>query len=271
MRVTYRVVKEDQMKNVVVLSCWFGYKFNKPLKITSLSTCKQWLYANIKNLLPYRALNGLGFISIIPQAPNGIENCYFYSNNKSLKAEVVFKGWQFCFIESKVENGESIASSLLAKKVKFLQIDNANFNNVEHIIYMDSRRILDNIANIIQMNDKGVLLRYEAKFKPTIWHEVEEAKGQERYAIHMDNTIHFLNTKLAEGYVANNRVMNTGIIAYAMHIRATKIRALCDEVYNACVTLEQPECQVLWCLLSQPYIDIIKAVESSEIKARSGL
>ena len=250
------------MKNVVVLSCWFGYKFNKPLKITSLSTCKQWLYANIKNLLPFSVLNGLGFISIIPQAPIGIENCYFYSNNK---------GWQFCFIESKIDNGESIASSLLAKRVKFLQIDDANFNHVEHIIYMDSRRVSDDISNIIQMNKKGILLRYEAKLKPSVWHEVEEAKGQERYAKHMDKTVDFINAKLREGYSANNRVMNTGIVAYAMHTRNTTIRSLCDEVYNACLMLKQPECQILWCLLSQPYNDIIKAVESSEIKSRSGL
>jgi len=114
-------------------------------------------------------LNGLGFISIIPQSPNGIENCYFYSNNKSLKAEVVFKGWQFCFI-SKVENGESIASSLLAKKVKFLQNDDVNFNHVEHIIYMGSRRVSDDISKVIQMNKKGILLRYEAKLKPSIRH-----------------------------------------------------------------------------------------------------
>ncbi|MFT6247887.1 MAG: hypothetical protein ACJAVU_001100 [Cognaticolwellia sp.] len=265
------MVKEDQMKNVVVLSCWFGYKFNKPLKITSLSTCKQWLYANIKNLLPFRVLNGLGFISIIPQAPNGMENCYFYSNNKRLKAEVAFKGWQFCFIESKIDNGESIASSLLAKKVKFLQIDDANFIHVDHIIYMDSRRVSDDIFKMIQMNIKGILLRYEAKFKPSIWHEVEEGKGQERYAKHMDKTVDFINTKLKKGYCANNRVMNTGIIAYAMHASDSTIRSLCDEVYNACVTLEQPECQILWCLLSQPYNDIIQAVESSEIKIRSGL
>ena len=263
--------KEDQMKNVVVLSCWFGYKFNKPLKITSLSTCKQWLYANIKNLLPFRVLNGLGFISIIPQAPIGIENCYFYSNNQRLKAEVTFKGWKFCFIESKIENGESIASSLLAKKVKFLQIDDANFNHVEHIIYMDSRRVSDDIPKIIQMNKKGILLRYEAKLKPSIWHEVEEAEGQERYAKHMDKTVDFINNKLKKGYYANNRVMNTGIIAYAMGTRSTTIRSLCDEVYNACISLEQPECQILWCLLSQPYGDIIKAVESSKIQSRLGL
>ena len=237
MHATYRMVKENPMKNVVVLSCWFGYKFNKPPKIDSLITFKQWLYANIKNLLSFRILNGLGFVSIIPQAPNGIENCYFYSNNKRLKAEVTFKGWQFCFIESKIYNGESIASSLLAKKVKFLQIDDTSFNHAEHVIYMDSRRVSDDISKIIQMNKKGILLRYEAKLKPSIWHEVEEAKGQERYAKHIDKTIDFIHTKLQKGYRANNRVMNTGILAYAMNAQGCEIRALCNEVYNVCIEL----------------------------------
>jgi hypothetical protein len=67
--------------------------------------------------------------------------------------------------------------------------------------------------------------------------------------------------------------MNTGIIAYSMQSLAIKkkITSLCDEVYNACVTLKQPECQILWCLLSQPYMNIIKAKEYSEIKSGSGL
>jgi hypothetical protein len=121
------------------------------------------------------------------------------------------------------------------------------------------------------MNIKGILLRYEAKFKPTIEHEIEEAKGQERYAKHMDKTIDFINAKLNKGYLANNRVMNTGIIAYSMRTQSKEIQLLCDEVYNACIQLKQPECQVLWCLLSQSYKDIIKCVEFSEIKSRSGL
>jgi hypothetical protein len=265
--------KEEQVKNVVVLSCWFGYKFNKPLKIISFSTCKQWLYANIKNILPFKVLDRLGFISIIPQAPSGVENCYFYSNNIKLKTEVLFKGWHFCFIESKVENGEGIASSLLAKKVKFLQVDNINFSQFKHIVYMDSRRVLDDITTVIEMNHQGILLRYEAKFKPTIWHEVEEAKGQERYTKHMDETIDFIKDKLKAGYTVDNRVMNTGIIAYFMQSTEVqvKIRSLCNEVYNACSELNQPECQIFWCLLSQRYTNIIKAVEFSDIKSRSGL
>ncbi|WP_077338947.1 hypothetical protein [Pseudocolwellia agarivorans] len=259
------------MNNVAVLSCWFGLRFNKPQKVNSFKTCKIWIYATIKNFLPFKFLDTLGFISIIPHAPNGVGCCYFYSNNKKLKTEIQFKGWLFCFVEGELSNGESIASSLLAKKVKFLQIYNTSFSHFEHIIYMDSRRITDDIFNIIQRNEKGILIRYEAKLKPSIWHEVDEAKGQERYAKHMDKTIDFINAKLTQGYFANNRVMNTGIIAYAMNTKNTRIRSLCNEVYNACVTLQQPECQILWCLLSQPYMNIINAEETFEIKSRSGL
>jgi hypothetical protein len=256
---------------VAVISCWFGLKFNKPLRVNSFNACKLWLYATIKNHLAFELLDLLGFKSIIPIAPNNGYHCYFYTNNKRLKKEILLKGWCFCFFKSDVNNGESISSSLLAKKVKFLQIDNASYAHLEHIIYMDSRRISDDIANIIKMNIKGILLRYESKFKPTIEHEIEEAKGQERYAMHMDKTIDFINAKLNKGYLANNRVMNTGIIAYSMHTQDKEIRLLCDEVYNACIQLKQPECQILWCLLSQSYKDIIKGVEFSEIKSRSGL
>lgn len=52
-------------------------------------------------------------------------------------------------MKSKIDNGESIASSLLAKKVKFLQIDDTQFSYVEHVIYMDSRRVSDDITGLI--------------------------------------------------------------------------------------------------------------------------
>ena len=92
---------EIKMKKVAVLSCWFGYKFNKPLKINSFITLKQWIYVTIKNRLPYWLLDAMGFISIIPQAPKGGERCYFYSNNKRLKNEVEFKGWVVSVVQYK--------------------------------------------------------------------------------------------------------------------------------------------------------------------------
>lgn len=264
------------MKNIAVLSCWFGEKFNKPQKINSIYTFKIWFYASLKSIIPFRVLECLGFDSIIPPPPQGINNCYFYSNNIKLKKEIIAKGWFFCLLENSIHNGESIESSLLAKKVKFLQIDDQysnQFYNFEHLIYMDSRRISDDITGIVQSNQKGILIRYTPRVKPTVWHEVDEAKGQERYAKNMNKTIDFINTKIEQGYSAENRVMNTGVIAYHMKSAEvkTKIRSLCDEVYSACLELKQPECQIFWCVLSQHYIDILKPVEFSEIKTRSGL
>jgi len=74
-----------------------------------------------------------------------------------------------------------------------------------------------------------------------------------------------------KGYCTNNRVMNTGVLAYTMNTKRSEIRGLWNEVCNACIQLKQPECQIFWRLLSQPCSDIIQAVDSSEIKNRSGL
>jgi hypothetical protein len=218
----------------------------------------------------------LSFDSVIPNAPEDIINCYFYSNNIKLKEEVTKKGWLFCFFEDSIHNGESLESSLLAKKVKFLQLNDSYsslFYNFEHLIYMDSRRISDDIDRIIQLNTLGILIRNTPRVKPTVWHEVEEAKGQERYAKNIKQTIDFINNKIEIGYSDNCRVMNTGVIAYNMKTPEIKaqIHSLCDEVYNACVDLAQPECQILWCILSQRYSSIITQVDFPIIKTRSGL
>jgi hypothetical protein len=264
------------MKNVAILSCWFGEKFNKPQKVTSLYTFKIWLYSTIKSALPYSILDRLGFDSIIPKASFGMTNCYFYSNNKKLKKEIIHKGWKFCFLDNVIDNGESIESSLLAKKVKFLQLNDQYSEEIfsfEHIVYMDSRRITDDILSLIESNTNGILIRNTPRHKPTVWHEVEEAKGQERYSSSMKQTVEFIKSKIKVGYSPECRVMNTGVIAYNMKSEdiKTNIRLLCDEVYTACLDLSQPECQILWCILSQRYSEIIKQVEFSEIKTRSGL
>ncbi|WP_426369348.1 hypothetical protein [Pseudocolwellia sp. HL-MZ7] len=263
------------MNNIAILSCWFGEKFNKPQKINSIYDLKVWLYATIKSFLPYQLLDKLGFDSIIPKSPKDIRNCYFYSNNLKLKKEIIDKGWIFCFLDSTINNGESIESSLLAKKVKFLQLNDENTSAIysfEHLIYMDSRRITDDIIKIIKLNTKGILIRKTPREKTTVWHEVDEAKGQERYAKSMAQTVDFINAKIDMGYSPESRVMNTGVIAYHMKSPEVKaeIHSLCDEVYNACLDLAQPECQIFWCILSQRYTQIINQLDFSVIQTRTG-
>jgi len=60
----------------------------------------------------------------------------------------------------------------------------------------------------------------------------------------------------------NNRIMNTGLILYA---DVEKSQKLCDEVYEACWFLGQPECQIIWSLISQPYESLITRINWNDL------
>ena len=124
------------------------------------------------------------------------------------------------------------------------------------------------------MCDKGIVIKYSPahKNKNSIWDEVEEAKGQERYALSMPETIKFIERKIKNSeYTHKNRVMATGVILYKLGDQKYKDRilSLCHEVYSSCMELNQPECQIIWCLLSQRYNDFITKVEAEDILTRS--
>jgi len=260
----------------VVISCWFGERYNKPTKIKSWFDFKVKIKVTIKSCLPAWAAAFANIQTVIPNRPDDLSRSIFFTNNQSLKKEILAKGWEYVYIEKGITNGESIDSSLQAKKVKFLQLDTktlADLFNYKYIVYMDSRRITDNISNLAERCEHGILIRFTPREKNSIWDEVNEAKSQERYARNMDKTIQFLNVKLQDDYSENNRVMNTGILVYKVDVPETKrmILKLCDEVYSACIALDQPECQIFWCLFSQHYNDIITKVEFDTVTTRTGL
>jgi hypothetical protein len=208
---------------------------------------------------------------------NSIETkqLFFFTNNKKLKKEIIYRGWQYFYLDKEVKDGESIDSSLHAKVVKFLQLDPTILLELfkhDYIVYMDSRRISDNIEELTSLCDKGILIRKTPRLKDSVWDEVNEAKSQERYARSMDATIEFINKRLADGYKHDNIVTNTGVIVYKTADITTRnsIMSLCTEVYEACIKYDQPECQIFWCILSQKYDDIITKIEFSQIGTRSG-
>ena len=56
--------------------------------------------------------------------------------------------------------------------------------------------------------------------------------------------------------------MNTGFIIYK---DVSLIQKLCDEVYKTCLDLSQPECQIIWGVLSQKFEKFITRVEWDKI------
>lgn len=256
------------MEVTVGISCWFGERFIKPTNGNLFATTKY----HIKNALNFRLYRLLKVNSVVPRKPKNIERCIFFSNNTALESEARDKGWEFHFYDGKLDNIESIASSMLAKKIKFLQFDQHNelgLLNVDNILYMDSRRITDDIDKLLAVtSDIGI--RYTPRSK-TLWDEVDEAMEQTRYAKNMPETIDYINNLITNGLDVKQQVMNTGVILYRFKSPTNKSRilSLCKKVYDNCVQLEQPECQIIWYAESQSYDDLITKVDYDFINERN--
>ncbi|MFT6506579.1 MAG: hypothetical protein ACJAUK_000661 [Colwellia polaris] len=266
------------MSKTVVISCWFGKRFNKPNEETVRANFKATMKYLVKSVLPAKFYSLLNVQTVVPIAPSNCDKAIFFTNNKLLKSEILLKGWEYEYLQAgEIDGIDSIDSSLIAKKIKFLQFEQGVLNelyNFDYVLYVDSRAIVDDIEQIKSLCDKGLVIRYspEHKNKNTVWDEINEAKVVDRYAAAMPETIAFVKNKIKNGeYTDANKVMATGVILYKLgDIKyRNRIMSLCNEVYDTCVKLNQPECQIIWCILSQPYDDLMTKIKAQNIKTRS--
>ena len=113
-------------------------------------------------------------------------------------------------------------------------------------------------------SDKEIVIRNTPTFKPTIQHEIDAAMLQNRYSYAMPETIEWVDRYIATGdYSTETRIVNTGLILYR---NPDSARAMTDQVYNACWQLARPECQIIWAVLSQKFVDRIARLDWEMVK-----
>ena len=209
------------------------------------------------------------------------DNCefYFFTNNPYLRNEILSKGWTYVYLNFELSSDE-IISSLQSKFIKFLQFKydrelNAKmpkpFSQFKKIIYYDHKfnvnaQCMRTIFGLMQEHkEKSIILRTTPMCKNTIWDEVNDANTQYRYRKNMDKTVQFINEKICRFEINENvRICNTGIIIYNNHENA---QSMVDEVYDLCVKMQQPECQIFWAIVSQMqrYSSIIKTINWGDL------
>jgi hypothetical protein len=214
----------------------------------------------------------------INKAPMG-SKCFFFSNNLKIKKKVTTMRWKFIYVDHLPMTKDYRISSLQSKYVKFLQFNKKHIGWVEgdSIMYFDHK--LDVQQNHVKQAKNLCKTEILIKNHPTqnlLEDEVEDSIKQKRYAKTMDKTIEWIDSTINSGnYSKKNMMMATGFILFA-DVKAAQ--QLCDEVYNTCVELGQPECQIIWGVLSQKFeksltrigwkeIDIGKAPYSFAIRA----
>lgn len=206
--------------------------------------------------------------------PSGIypapapDNCVFFSNNPDMKAAAEHNGWQFIHTAHLPLSDDALISSLQSKYIKFLQFL-SQYDQLDYsggIVYFDHKFAVthDHLTTMLAASDKDIVIRNTPRLKPTIWHEVDAAMLQRRYRYAMPATIEWIESRIANGdYTPEVRIVNTGMILYR---KPDQARVMTDQVYKTCWLLTQPECQIFWAILSQPFGDSIARLDWELVK-----
>lgn len=207
----------------------------------------------------------------IHQAPSK-GNSYFFANNTQLKDVIDKAGWKFVLVNFEISE-DYLVSSLQSKYVKFLKFlkDYPNFEKQYTVfVYIDgkykypSNFINDVLYQISNCKGKDLIIKeHNVLNRKSIWDEVRDASGQERYKRNMHKTVAYLNDMIKKGVFSHQvRVCATGFIIY---INYKNVLSLIDDVYDICIEHEQPECQIYWAALSQKYTNQIHTVPFESI------
>jgi hypothetical protein len=200
-------------------------------------------------------------------------NCIFFSNNREYAEQAREKGWIFEYV-SKLVSEDSLVCSIQSKYIKFLGFlnDFERYRDFSNILYVDHNlEVLEyHVIHLLDLGRKkeaSIYIReHENISRTSVWDEIWEASAQERYALNMDKTVCFIR-KLGENEnMVFGKVCNTGLILYRNDDR---ILSFLNEVYETCIILEQPCCQIFWSVFSPKYADLIHTFPFREIYPRN--
>lgn len=208
---------------------------------------------------------GASFKCVYP-APEGYDS-YFFTNNKELEQEITEKGWIFIYHNVSISEDKAV-SSLQSKYVKFLQYRKEeayrSLTKYRHVIYVDHKFYLkENHISELLKHKSHLVIRKTKRIKESVWVEVNDSIGQERYKRFMPQTIAYIENKLKDGYSENVRICATSLIVY--DLQEPKVSALADQIYADLIEVGTSECQIIFAMVSQRYTDIIMKIEWAEV------
>ena len=224
-----------------------------------------------------------GTATDIAEAPSttGVRSIFF-TNNPMLTSLISSRGWEVVLTTDKIYARDVSPldadgrknnhyekpgkSSLQSKQIKFLCFPDEHrhiLDKYKTIIYMDHKRIVQNIDQLLRLHTSEVLIRFDKKVK-SIASEIQVANFQKRYSVSMPSTVRWIEAELQKlrKKPSDIRICNTGVIVYQNTERVLKFT---KAIYDNCINLNQPECQLIWATLSQrsdaPAIKIINYMD----------
>jgi len=190
---------------------------------------------------------------------------YFFTNNKEIFDELENKGWVPIYYNIPI--GNIWQSSMDSKYIKFLQfLKDDQFQGIfgiyRKIIYIDHKLYLkkEHIEKVNQLKEKPILVTRTPQFKDNVMHEFSIAINQKRYQKTQVELFNYIKKKVTrEGYKQKSRICRTGLIFY--HLNNEKVMEMITKIYDDVMAIPNPQCQIVWAMISQKYRQIIQEIE----------
>lgn len=187
---------------------------------------------------------------------------FFISNAKHIEQQCQKKGWIFIYAKNIVQSECILTSSLQSKFVKFMKFLPAKLYGHRFIYFDQSLEIKDeHIKHILATSipKKTIYVFRTPKLKENIYDEILDAMKQPRYALNMAKTIRWINKKIVKNdFRLNKRITRTGLMQIIADPRSVRFL---NKICNNCVKQSQPECQIIWGILSQKRSHMIQESE----------
>lgn len=197
------------------------------------------------------------------------DHSYFFTNNKEIFGQIKKKGWTPIFYDIPIKN--IWHSSMDSKYIKFLQfLKDDQFKEIlgqyKDFVYVDHKLYLkkEHIDKVNKIKNKSILVTRTPIFKDKVMTEYSLAIKQERYAKTASEMLSYIRGKINQGYSESSRICRTGLIFY--NLDDDKVLELATKVYQDVIEIPNPQCQIIWAIISQKYKDIIQEIEWSEVK-----
>ena len=192
---------------------------------------------------------------------------YFFTNNTEIEQTIRKNGWNYLYVpfplyeNDKYYNKDNlIFCSLQSKFVKFIQfLKDPQFKNLfssySYLLYADHKRYIkqthiEAYLNLYQKTRYPLIISSHEIPNRTLKMEIDESLYQPRYAKSMDATIQLIKEYRIS---LDTPICNTGIIFYSLTDMNEKMYHMLDLIYQTCISLQQPQCQILWAIFSHSY------------------
>jgi len=190
----------------------------------------------------------------VPALPSNIYDCYYFTNNPSLREYLKHTGWITVFCDNIQPKDTDKLNAFDSKELKACPHRFPVLHKYSYLCYCDSKynvnenRVKEHLSLFTE--NRLMILPTHPDLGPNVWSELNECLYQQRYAEDKEHYINYINTQLAAGFPSETKFHYTTQFMIRKNNRLTQ---LIGEKWYEHIKLCGIQCQISFFFVHQMF------------------